>query len=138
MAGERTLFERLSRAGAVEERSRQVDAKRVLASVLQHLQQMLNVRQGNVSALPMYGMPDFNDMIYRFPDAILEIQRAIKYSIEHYEPRLKSVRIKYRRDESDPLSLSFEIVAQLVAGRERTPAWFETRLDAMGRVSVIG
>jgi predicted component of type VI protein secretion system len=49
-----------------------------------------------------------------------------------------SPRIKYRRDESNPLSLSFEIVAQLVIGQERTPALFETRLDATGRVSVIG
>jgi type VI secretion system protein len=86
----------------------------------------------------MYGMPDFNDMASRFPEAVVEIQRALKTSIEQYEPRLKRVRIKHLPDAADPLHLRFEITAQLVTGEDDAAIWFETALDTSGQISIRG
>jgi type VI secretion system protein len=83
-------------------------------------------------------MPDFNDLVVQFPEAILEIQRAIKLSIEQYEPRLKNVRIKHVPDDDNPLNLRFEITAQLVTSEGKTALWFETFLDTAGQISIRG
>lgn len=138
MAFEHTLLERIDRAGESQNRSLTLNLEKMADSILQHLQQMLNVHQGSVTALPTYGLPDFNDLVVQFPEAILEIQKAIKNSIEQYEPRLKKVRIKYIPDEENPINLRFEITAQLVTDEGDASLWFETFLDTAGRISVRG
>jgi type VI secretion system protein len=138
MAPERSLFERLARAGEQEGRSRHLSPERAADSVLQHLRKMLNVHQGSVPTLPLYGMPDFNDMASRFPEAIQELKQVLKTTIEQYEPRLKRVRIDHLPDTADPLHLRFEITAQLMTGRGNTAIGFETALDTSGRVSIRG
>jgi type VI secretion system protein len=138
MLFDRTLRERLRNAGTVREPILHVRTERVIESVLDHLRKMFNVRQGSVLTVPVYGMPDFNDIVFQFPDAILEIQRAIRTSIEQFEPRLRRVRVRHTPDEEDPLNLRFEIRAELVLEDEHTPVWFETSLDTSGRASVRG
>lgn len=138
MSAERSLFERIDRAGEERERTLGIQTDQLLDSVLKHLQKMLNVRQGSVPTLPAYGLPDFNDLAYRFPNAIIELQRAIKTSIEQYEPRLMRVRIRHVPDNENPLNLRFEITAQLVTGEDNAPIWFETSLNTAGRVSIRG
>ena len=138
MAFERGLLERIDHAGQDMGRTLRVDPERLADSVLQHLRKMLNVRQGNVPTLSTYGMPDFNDLVAQFPEAILEIQRAIKTSIERYEPRLRRVGIKHVPDEENPLSLRFEITARLVTGEAGASIRFETSLDPSGMVSIRG
>jgi type VI secretion system protein len=138
MAPERSLLERLDDAGQERERRLHVDPEKTAESVLQHLRQMLNVHQGNVPTLPSYGMPDFNDLTAQFPEAIAEIQRALRTSIERYEPRLKRVRIRHVADEDNPLMLRFEITAQLVTGGGAAAMRFETFLDPSGMVSIRG
>jgi type VI secretion system protein len=138
MAREWSLLERLDHTEEQGRRSLHVNREQVVDSVLKHLRKMLNVRQGSAPALPLYGMPDFNDLAGRFPEAIVEIQRAIKVSIERYEPRLKKVRIKHLPDDEDRLQLRFEITAQLVAGKDNSAIWFETSLDTVGHVTIRG
>jgi type VI secretion system protein len=138
MAPERSLLERIDDAGQERQRTLRVDPERLAESVLQHLRKMLNVHQGNVPTLPSYGMPDFNDLSVQFPQAIAEIQRSLKTSIENYEPRLKGVRIRHVPDEENPLTLRFEITAQLVTGGGVAAMRFETFLDPSGMVSVRG
>lgn len=138
MASERSLLERLARAGEQRERSRHVNPAAVADSVFQHLRKMLNVHQGSVPTLPLYGMPDFNDLASRFPEAIQEIKQVLKTTIEQYEPRLKRVRIDHSSDAADPLHLRFEITAQLMVGEGGSAIWFETALDTSGRVSIRG
>lgn len=135
MASERSLLERLDRAGEAVRRTLRVNTDQEADSVLRHLQKMLNVRQGSAPALPLYGMPDFNDLAARFPEAVVEIQRAIKLSIEHYEPRLRKVRISHLPEDDDPLNVRFEITAQLVTGDSDPAIRFETSVDTSGRIS---
>jgi type VI secretion system protein len=138
MASERSLLERIDHAGQEMGRTLHIDPERAAESVLQHLRKMLNVHQGNVPTLPAYGMPDFNDLTAQFPEAIAEIQRALKTSIEQYEPRLRRVRIRHVPDEENPLTLRFEITAQLVTGGGAASMRFETFLDPSGMVSIRG
>ena len=138
MAFERSVFERISRPDEYNDYKVEVSAERLSESVLRHLQQMMNVRQGSVPTVPDYGLPDFNDIAMRFPDAIVELRRAIKQCIERYEPRLAKVKVDYVPEENDPLTLRFEITAQLRVDEKRTPVWFETTLNSAGKVAVKG
>ena len=114
------------------------DADKLAHSVLSHLVRLLNTRQGSSATQPDYGLPDFNDLVTRFPDAINELKREIKRQVEKYEPRLIRVRVNHVADKDQPLSLRFEITAQLLLGEGTADVWFETMLDAAGRVRLRG
>jgi type VI secretion system protein len=138
MSQEQSLFERLQNPDASGDYKLKINVNKAADSVLNHLRNMLNTRQGSVLTLPDYGLPDFNDIASNFPDAIFELRRIIKQSIESYEPRLSRVKVDYSRDEDKPLSMRYEITAQLSLGDENASVWFETTLDSQGRVKVRG
>jgi len=138
MSQEQSLFERLQNPDESGDYKLKINVNKAADSVLNHLRNMLNTRQGSVLTLPDYGLPDFNDIASNFPDAIFELRRIIKQSIESYEPRLSRVKVDYSRDEDKPLSMRYEITAQLNLGDENASVWFETTLDSQGRVKVRG
>jgi len=114
------------------------DPHRVIESVLTHLRKMLNVRQGSVSTLPDYGIPDLNSLFTQYPDAIQALRRIIRDSLEKYEPRLQRVNVRYLPDEENPLLLRFEITARLVMDDQDPPIRFETVVGDNGKVRVRG
>ena len=136
---ERTLLERVLHAedevGIVR---MGLDQQALKQSVLAHLQNMFNVRQGSVMTLPDYGLPDLNDVTNRHRDTFNEIRKSIRYSINQYEPRLKRIKVSHHPDEENPLTMRFEISAQLLLGEESKPITFETRYDGSGRVEGKG
>ena len=138
MAYEKSFFERLEAPAEGDGYRLRTDSRRLTESVLIHLRDLLNTRQGSAMALPDYGLPDFNDLAKRFPDAIFELKRNIKSCIEKFEPRLTRVRVEYVRDEEDPLRLRYEISAQLLSEDEATNVCFETTLESGGKVRVQG
>ncbi|MBI3776778.1 MAG: type VI secretion system baseplate subunit TssE [Gammaproteobacteria bacterium] len=138
MSQEHSLFERLQSPDETSDYKLKVNVNKAADSVLNHLRNMLNTRQGSVPTLPDYGLPDFNDIASNFPDAIFELRRVIKQSIDNYEPRLSQVKVDYVKDEDKPLSMRYEITAQLSLGGENANVWFETTLDSQGRVKVRG
>lgn len=115
-----------------------VDTEKLVRSILKHLMELLNTRQGNTPCCPDYGLPDFNSMIARFPDAIVELRREIKRCIEKFEPRLQRVKVVYSKDDENPLTLRYEISAMLVIDDNETSICFETTLNSAGQVSVKG
>ncbi|MDY6943380.1 MAG: type VI secretion system baseplate subunit TssE [Pseudomonadota bacterium] len=134
MAFEHGLLERLATGSAGSERSLDLDAEKTARSVALHLNDLLNTRQGSVAALPEYGLPDFNDLVFLFPNAIARISRSIRESIERFEPRLEAVRVEHCADPSDPLRLKFTIRAQLAGCHD--PVVFSTVLDGSGHVVI--
>jgi type VI secretion system protein len=136
MNNESRFLERLYNSDEHSGYTLQQDPDRVARSVLNHLMALLNTRQGSSLTVPDYGLPDFNDLVTRFPDAIVELKREIKRCIEKYEPRLKRVKINYLKDEDNPLNLRYEVTAQLELDDGRSNVWFETTLDSAGHVSV--
>jgi type VI secretion system protein len=138
MSQELSLFERLQHPDEAADYKLKINVNRAADSVLTHLRNMLNTRQGSALTVPDYGLPDFNDLAVTFPDAIFELRRVIKQCIEQYEPRLSRVKVEHVKDEENPLSLRYEITAQLNLGDENASVWFETTLDAQGRARIRG
>ncbi|MBU2710570.1 type VI secretion system baseplate subunit TssE [Zooshikella harenae] len=138
MTAERCLFERIINAETVNQRTLAFDEHKLQKSILSHVQDMLNVRQGSVMALPDYGMPDFNDLVSQFPDAIIQIKQAIKEYLSLYEPRLSTIRVEHYEDADNPLVLKFGITAEVVTENQRSRISFETELAGSGQARVKG
>lgn len=136
MMKELSLFQRLEKKRA-SVYSMNVDHQSMVESVKSNLQQMLNVREGSVSALPDYGMPDFNDLVYEFPDAIYQLQVAIKQFLLRYEPRIDDVLVSYVPDNSQPLQLKYQVDVRLkFAPVDAADFQFETVITGSGQAFV--
>ncbi|MFY9268865.1 MAG: type VI secretion system baseplate subunit TssE [Candidatus Manganitrophaceae bacterium] len=138
MGRERTLLERLSAPAGSRPLTTAEDTQALADSVLGHLRKMLNTRQGHVLIQPEYGMPDVTEFVQNLPEMVERVQRAIRTSIERFEPRLRNVRVKHLVSPDDRMSLKFEITAELVTEREEVSVWFETAVAPSGRIEVRG
>jgi type VI secretion system protein len=110
----------------------------VESSVSQHLARMLNTRQGSCLTCPDYGLIEVSEILNDFPDAIGIMQRAIKNSIQTYEPRLKNVQVRHIKNEAmHEMVLQFEITAQLhLPDGRRQSLRFATTVDGSGNVKI--
>lgn len=108
------------------------------AAVTLHLQRMLNTRQGSSLTCPDYGLIEVSEVIHDFPDAVGLMQRAIKNSIQQYEPRLKNVQVRHMKNEAmHSMILEFEITAQLQQPDGRRQSFrFAASVDQSGNVKV--
>lgn len=138
MSAERSLLERIADASEMGSYRLEVDRRKAVESVLHHLRKMLNTRQGSAPATPDYGLPDFNDMARDVLRPAPEIGKAIRLCIETYEPRLSRVQVRHIEDSDEPLTLRFEITAQLHIENDEAPVWLETTMEPGGRVRVRG
>src|SRR5512145_1607006 len=138
MLRERSLLDRLRDPQPESSRSIHLDARRLSQSVLENLRRLLNTRQGMVPTQLDYGIPDLVDVIHNFPDAIHGMRRAIKATIEKYEPRLRRVNVKHVESPDDPLALRYEITAELVTEEGKSSIWIQTRIDGSGAAEVRG
>lgn len=105
-------------------------------AVLEHVRQLLNSRQGLAPACMDYGMPDLCDLVYSFPQAAGDLRKAIKASLEKYEPRLRRVIVNQAESAEEPLTLRYEIRAELVTEEGKTPIWIQTKIDEFGGIEV--
>ncbi len=112
------------------------DPGQTLYSVQEHLQRILNTRQGSAPISDEYGIPDFTNLMSGYPESQRAIERTIRNTIQKYEPRLQGVRISFLQQEEDVLTLSFQITAQLVLKDHKDPITFESVLDSGGHIVV--
>jgi len=131
---EERLLERIRFQEKDPRRSATEDPKKVIGSVLRHLQLILNTRRGDVPIAADYGIPDFTDFRNSYPFSLRDFERSICKTVEKYEPRLKNPRVKFIPLEEDRLSLSFKILGRLYIGDE--PVTFESELGADGKIKV--
>lgn len=134
MIGER-LLERLRTWETEPHRRGSEDLRRCIDSIIDHLQKMLNTRQGNVPIADDYGVPDFLDFLQSYPDSVREIESSLKSAIERYEPRLSGASVTFLPDEGNSLTLRFQISARLANDGERQ-VYFETMVDTDGKIVV--
>ncbi len=137
MAYERSLLERIS-SNTPDTCSIEFNEAKVVESILKNVTQILNTRQGSVPTSPDYGLPDFNDLAKRFPNAIGEIKISIRNALEKYEPRLTNLHVDHVDSENKVLDLRYDVKAQIVLNGDRPDIWFETILDSAGKVSIKG
>ena len=95
---------------------------------------MCVTRQGTMLTCPEYGIVDVSEMLHDFPDAIADMARAIKNTIQRYEPRLTNVRVRHLRTET--MTLYYEISADLRRDLGQESIQFQTSVEASRKVSV--
>jgi type VI secretion system protein len=128
MINERTLLERL--ADPEPDTRLGLDTHRLRDSVLWHLRKMMNTRHGHAPAQPDYGLPDLNEFMFSMPESIGPMSKAVRMTIEKYEPRLTAVKVKWVPDDDDPLNIRFEISARLRTDDEDVPISFTTNVGS--------
>lgn len=136
MAFASSLFERIENPERAVRTSLKTDASELAESVMANLRNLLNTRRGAVPLGPDYGMPDFNDMTFQFPDAIPIIGRELKQAIQKYEPRLRNIQVSHLPDPDNPISLCYRISAELVMEGDSERLQFETILGDDGHCRV--
>lgn len=133
---EERLLERLRATEANPDRRETQDANRLIKSILNHIQRILNTRQGSTLMAADYGIPDFTDMsgVYQ-SEAMRAIERSIKEVIIKYEPRLEKVSIGFLPEEDDILAMHLKISA-LIRDQNDMPVEFNTIISGDGKVNV--
>ena len=134
---EARLLERIRTWEKDPARREREDPRRVIDSVLKHLHRILNTKQGNVPIAEDYGVPDFTDLLYSYPESVRDIERTIRSAIQKYEPRLKAVKVTFIPQDADLLSLRFQIAARL-SSESKTQVFFETVVDSDGKIEIKG
>ncbi len=134
---EERLLQRIARYEQEPQRRGREDPRRALNSIIEHLQRILNTKQGSVPIGEDYGLPDFVEMLRVYPDSIRDFQRSIRLTIQKYEPRLKIVKVKLIPREEDPLSLNFQISARLVNSNEKMPIVLQSSLGTDGKIKIL-
>jgi type VI secretion system protein len=134
-----SLLARIERASDLQSSERYVSRDSDIESaVTEHITRMLNTRQGACLTCPDYGLIEVSEVLYDFPDAVGIVQRALKNSIQAYEPRLKNVQVRHIKSEyAHEMILQFEITAQLQLSDGRRQAMrFGTTVDGSGNVKI--
>jgi type VI secretion system protein len=135
----RTLLERFNDPRADRPLNITQSSEELAESILINLKRMLNTRQGGPMIQPDdYGMIDMTDVSSRFPDSIADVQKAIKTTIEKYEPRLRNVQVEHVGTGEDLQTLRFKITAQLADKKSKDSIYFETVIDPTGEVQLNG
>lgn len=114
------------------------DLSHIVNSIINHLQRLLNTRQGSVPIAEDYGMPDFtNYQGLGITEEAKDIADIIKNMILKYEPRLGGAQVTYEPDKDDMLSLRFKLQTEIVHVRdERVVVELETVISSEGKVRV--
>ncbi len=133
---EERLLERLRATEEDPDRRETQNTGRLIHSILNHIQRILNTRQGSTLMAEDFGIPDFTDLsnVYN-SEAMREIERSIKKVIIKYEPRLDKVSIGFKPEEDDILAMHLNISA-LIYDADNLPVVFNTVISGDGKVSV--
>jgi type VI secretion system protein len=134
---EERLLERIQSWEREPARREKENPRRVVNSVLRHLQRILNTKQGNVPIAEDYGVPDFTDFLKDIPDSIRELEKAIRLTVQKYEPRLQEVGVSFIPQEEDLFAVHFQLMARLTVD-PKTQVFIETLIDSEGKVEVKG
>ncbi len=131
---ERRLSER-ALAGAAAS-SVALDTSMRLEDMLGYLRELFNVRQGSVPIRSDYGLPDFNDIVHQFPDAIDVLRAEIARQIQMFEPRFRDITVRHVPAANRPLSLLFRVNARIaVEGAGAVTVETEIGSDGLVRVA---
>lgn len=135
---EKRLLERLRAVELDPDWRGGADPAAALQSVLGHIGQILNTRQGSAPIAADFGVPDFTSIASTFgADSVAQVEQAIVQVIQRYEPRLRAVQVVFDPQPDRPFALAFKLQAQLAAEGQETPVVFETILNPDGRIMVL-
>ena len=105
-----------------------------LKSVISNLDRLFNAQRGSIAHLPAYGLPAINEVYRDMPESIYALRHAIKETVEHYEPRLRHVRVRHRETDEFAMRLVFVLSGRLVGYDERVRLRTTFRSDEAAHV----
>ncbi|MEM7434999.1 MAG: type VI secretion system baseplate subunit TssE [Myxococcota bacterium] len=103
-------------------------------SIAEHLQTLLNSREGVSATTPDFGLPDLTDIVHMLPDGVHAIQDAIRDVLLKYEPRLAKVKVRFAPSE-DAFVLYFDVSARRSDG-DKAPFRVRTSMHPGNRFRV--
>lgn len=107
-----------------------------LTSIVEHLQLILNTKQGSVPIGLDYGLPDLTELLRSYPDSIRDFERSIRSTIQKYEPRLTMVRVKLVPQDEDPFVLNFQISARLIHNNRKMGIVLHSSINEDGKIQI--
>ena len=134
MISEKSLFDRINSDSSGY--SLHFDYASLHYSIMNSLQNMLNVRKGSLVSREDYGIPDFSEFVSQFPDAINKLKLSIRDFLHKFEPRIQSVQITHEPDIDKPLELKFSIITKVFVDDDVQNLSFETVLTSSGQAIV--
>lgn len=102
-------------------------------SIVSHLNRLLNCRQGSLSHLPDYGLPDVAEIYQGLPYSLNRLLQAIKSVIEKYEPRLHQVSVLQNTTHDRDCILRLKIQGKISNAENIT---IDTYFSSVGGVKV--
>ncbi|VVN92462.1 type VI secretion system baseplate subunit TssE [Pseudomonas fluorescens] len=114
-AGYVSLFERLVVDAPAQRRvpSGPQASRQRIEGIKQHLERLLNARQGCSQSSPALGLGDFNGGALGTADLLLHISADIRRSVEAFEPRIKVLEVRFEPNPDLPLELNFQLNCQV-------------------------
>ncbi len=100
-------------------------------SIQQDLLRLMNTKQGSLSHMPDYGLPDLCTVYQSLPDGKCEFVTMIQHVIEKYEPRLTDVNVDDDTQDNRACVLSLTIKAEIIGDEH---AQFESYFYSAGHV----
>ncbi|MBN3852229.1 type VI secretion system baseplate subunit TssE [Paraburkholderia sp. Ac-20340] len=108
--GQGSLFERLEAdASPARIYTRQQQAAARVRAIEQHLQWLLNSRQGCSLSSPELGLRDFNDALAGTADLMLQLRGEIEVMVRQFEPRVTVLGVRACSHPERPLDLHFRM-----------------------------
>ena len=112
-------------------------ARSMTDAVRDHLYLLLNTRRGSVGHLPDYGIPDLSEVYEGLPASLETLRRAIKATIDKYEPRLQRVNVKLQETDFPVSHATFLIVGEVLEEEgNAVKVRFRTRIADSGRTDL--
>ena len=105
-------------------------------SIVEHLQVLLNSREGSSATNPGFGLPDLTDIVHMLPQGVHALQNAIRDVILRFEPRLAKVNVRFVPSD-DAFVLYFDIWGRR-NDSEKTPFRVRTEMLPGNRFRVRG
>ncbi len=134
---ERRLLERLTTLGTERDLGQTTRAEILIASILGHLQRILNTRQGSVPIDPEFGVPDFTNLAGTFSTGTTEeIVQDMSRMIQRYEPRLRQPQISFASTQDEVLSLAFSISGTVSVDDREIPIRLTSHVSSNGKISL--
>ena len=124
----RTILERLENAEELPETSARAAEDRLLESIRQSLQRILNTPRGFSPSSPELGLGELIDATLT-TRSMGKIEGELRRTIERFEPRITDVRVSYVPSPEQRLMLRFDVRGRIRIGNQVREAMFQTRID---------
>lgn len=82
-------------------------------SIIENLSMVLRTRQGSISHLPDFGLPDFMQVYLESGNSFDPLRKMIRDVILKYEPRIEDVRIDKPQFDKDNARLFLKLIVTI-------------------------